>query len=63
MCMGKSKNEMKKIHRKKIRKAKEKLKLFNAKKIPYQKISRRTKKILMKERRATKKNLGPILPQ
>lgn len=52
--MGRPKNEMKKIHRKKIRKAKEKLKLFNAKKISYQKIPRLAKKILLKERRATK---------
>ncbi|MCX8082925.1 MAG: hypothetical protein N3D17_05990 [bacterium] len=46
--MGRHKNEIKKLHRKKIKKAKEKLKEFEAKKIPFRELNRLAKKIFCK---------------
>lgn len=46
--MGKHRNEMKKIHRKKVKKAKEKLKEFEKKSVPFGKLNRLAKKIFCK---------------
>lgn len=46
--MGKHRNEMKKLHRKKIKKAKEQLKEFEKRNIPFRKLNRLAKKIFCK---------------
>ncbi|MCM8829515.1 MAG: hypothetical protein NC824_00735 [Candidatus Omnitrophica bacterium] len=46
--MGKNRNQMKKLHRKKVKKAKEKLKEFEKRNIPFAKLNRLAKKIFCK---------------
>lgn len=50
--MGRHKNEMKKIHRKKIKKAKVQLKEFEKGNIPFEKLNRLAKKIFYKRLKA-----------
>ncbi len=50
--MGRHRNEMKKIHKKKIKKAKEKLKAFETRNIPFGKLNRVAKKIFLKRLKA-----------
>ena len=47
--MGKIKKEMKKIHSKKVKKAKEKLQLYRKNELPYDKLNHLTKKFLSKQ--------------
>ena len=49
--MGKIKNEMRKIHSKKIRKAKEELKLYRSNELSYDRLNHIAKKLLLKQRR------------
>ena len=46
--MGRPKHELKKIHRKKVKKAKEKTKLYSKGEISYQELSQRAKSFLKK---------------
>lgn len=50
--MGRPKKELKKIHRKKVKKAKEKVKLFLEGKIPYKDLNALARKMLEKRKRA-----------
>jgi len=52
VAMAKHKNEMKKIHKKKIKKVKEKLKEFEKRNISFGKLNRLAKKILYKRIKA-----------
>jgi len=52
--MGRYKKELKKIHRKKIRKAKEKVKAYLKKEIGYDKLTSLAKRLLAKRKRFTK---------
>jgi hypothetical protein len=46
--MGRPKRELKKIHRKKVKKAKAKVKLYAKGEIPYEKLTQRAKSFLRK---------------
>jgi len=50
--MGRPKKELKKIHRKKVKKAKEKVKLFLEGKISYKELNALARKMLEKRKRA-----------
>jgi len=52
--MGRPKEELKKIHRKKVKKAKEKVKAYCRGEIPYSSLSQLAKKLLEKRKRAEK---------
>ena len=51
--MGRYKKELKKIHRKKIKKAKEKVKAYLRGEIPYEKLTSLAKRLLEKRKRFT----------
>ncbi|MCK4809335.1 MAG: hypothetical protein KAS99_00150 [Candidatus Omnitrophica bacterium] len=53
--MGKPKQEMKKIHRKKVKKAKEKVKLYVKNEITYSELPGRSKRFLEKREKRGKK--------
>ncbi len=48
--MGKLKSEMKKIHAKRVRKAKEQLKTYREGKIPYEKLNRLARRFLIRQK-------------
>ncbi|HEC69418.1 MAG TPA: hypothetical protein ENI31_03945 [Candidatus Omnitrophica bacterium] len=52
--MGRPKEELKKIHRKKVKKAKEKVKAHLRGEIPYSNLSQLAKKLLEKRKKAEK---------
>lgn len=49
--MGRPKKELKKIHRKNIKKAKKKVKLYLAKEIPYEKLTQKAKHFFQKSKK------------
>ena len=52
--MGRHKNEMRKIHRKKLKKAREKIKLYEQNKLTYDQLPKLAKRILEKRQRYLK---------
>jgi len=53
--MGRYKQELKRLHAKKVRKAKEKVRLFYKKELPYEKLNALAKKFLARRQRQEKK--------
>ena len=49
--MGRPKEELKKVHHKKVKKAKEKVKLYLKGELPYQKLTQLAKRFLKKRRK------------
>ncbi len=52
--MGRPKNEMRKIHRRKLKKAREKIKLYEENKLTYGQLPKLAKRILQKRQRYLK---------
>ena len=55
--MGRSKRELKRIHRKKIKKAKKKVKLYSQKELAFEKLTVRGRHFLEKKRKQEKKTV------
>ncbi len=53
--MGRPKKELKKIHRKKMRKAKKKVQLYAKKELPFEKLGERGKHFLEKKKKQERK--------